>query len=62
MSTIPATAVSVRKPLYQSLFVQVLVALLLGIALGMALPDFAIDRAKASRVLDGDELVDVTAG
>ena len=42
MSTISATAVSVRKPLYQSLFVQVLVALLLGIALGMAVPDFAV--------------------
>src|SRR6266852_358589 len=42
MSTISATAVSVRKPLYQSLFVQVLVALLLGIVLGMAAPDFAI--------------------
>src|SRR3981189_2025093 len=42
MSTISATAVSVRKPLYQSLFVQVLVALLLGIVLGMAVPDFAI--------------------
>src|SRR6267154_368398 len=41
MSTISATAVSVRKPLYQSLFVQVLVALLLGIVLGMAAPDFA---------------------
>src|SRR6202521_3634228 len=42
MSTISATAVSVRKPLYQSLFVQVLAALLLGIALGMAVPDFAV--------------------
>src|SRR5712675_2780595 len=42
MSTISATAVSVRKPLYQSLFVQVLVALLLGIVLGVATPDFAI--------------------
>src|SRR5467141_4909182 len=42
MSTISATAVSVRKPLYQSLFVQVLVALLLGIVLGMAVPDFAV--------------------
>src|SRR3979490_1211233 len=42
MSTISATAVSVRKPLYQSLFVQVLVALLLGIVLGMAAPDFAV--------------------
>src|SRR6266436_10017109 len=43
MSTISATAVSVRKPLYQSLFVQVLVALLLGIVLGMAVPDFAVE-------------------
>src|SRR5476649_2905556 len=42
MSTIAATAASVRKPLYRSLFVQVLVALLLGIVLGMAVPDFAI--------------------
>jgi aerobic C4-dicarboxylate transport protein len=42
MSTISATAVSVPKPLYQSLFVQVLAALLLGIALGMAAPDFAV--------------------
>ncbi len=42
MSTISATAVSARKPLYQSLFVQVLAALLLGIALGMAVPDFAV--------------------
>jgi len=33
MSTISATAVSAPKPLYQSLFVQVLVALLLGVAL-----------------------------
>src|SRR4030081_311364 len=43
MSTISATAVSVRKPLYQSLFVQVLVALLLGIVLGVAVPDFAVE-------------------
>src|SRR5882724_2150359 len=42
MSTISARAVSVRKPLYQSLFVQVLAALLLGIALGAAVPDFAV--------------------
>src|SRR5712671_4486832 len=42
MSTISATAVSVRKPLYHSLFVQVLAALLLGIVLGMAVPDFAV--------------------
>src|SRR5260370_262462 len=43
MSTISETAVSVRKPLYQSLFVQVLVALLLGIVLGMAVSDFAVE-------------------
>src|SRR6202167_5915406 len=42
MSTIAATVVATRKPLYQSLFVQVLAALLLGIVLGMAVPDFAI--------------------
>src|SRR5712675_1225105 len=42
MATITTTAPVVRKPLYTSLFVQVLVALLLGIVLGMAVPDFAI--------------------
>src|ERR1700750_2226864 len=42
MSTISAAAPIARKPLYTSLFVQVLVALLLGIVLGMAAPDFAI--------------------
>src|SRR6201994_5226268 len=42
MSTITAPVVGTRKPLYQSLFVQVLIALLLGIVLGMAAPDFAI--------------------
>src|SRR3977135_1778374 len=42
MSTISATAPVARKPLYTSLFVQVLVALLLGIVLGVAVPDFAI--------------------
>jgi aerobic C4-dicarboxylate transport protein len=42
MSTISAAAPIARKPLYTSLFVQVLVALLLGIVLGMAVPDFAI--------------------
>src|SRR5437868_463540 len=42
MSTIAATATEARKPLYTSLFVQVLAALLLGIVLGMAAPDFAI--------------------
>src|SRR5256886_7116813 len=42
MTTIAATATEARKPLYMSLFVQVLAALLLGIVLGMAAPDFAI--------------------
>jgi len=42
MSTIAAEATTARKPLYTSLFVQVLVALLLGIVIGMAAPDFAI--------------------
>src|ERR1700694_1798259 len=43
MSTMTTTtATAPRKPLYTSLFVQVLVALLLGIVLGMAVPDFAI--------------------
>src|ERR1700750_1226922 len=42
MSTISAAAPIARKPLYTSLFVQVLVALLLGIVLGMAVPDFAV--------------------
>src|SRR5437660_12425538 len=43
MSTITAVAATdTRKPLYTSLFVQVLVALLLGIVLGMAVPDFAV--------------------
>ena len=42
MSTISAAAPAARKPLYTSLFVQVLVALLLGIVLGMAAPDFAV--------------------
>src|SRR5438270_12521080 len=42
MSTISAAAPIARKPLYSSLFIQVLVALLLGIVLGMAAPDFAI--------------------
>src|ERR1700730_17984288 len=44
MATITTTTAPVaRKPLYQSLFVQVLVALLLGIALGVATPDFAVE-------------------
>src|SRR6266478_6412302 len=42
MTTITAAAPDARKPLYTSLFVQVLAALLLGIVLGMAAPDFAI--------------------
>src|SRR5258708_21779191 len=42
MSTLSAAAPIARKPLYTSLFVQVLVALLLGILLGMAVPDFAV--------------------
>jgi aerobic C4-dicarboxylate transport protein len=42
MSTVTATAAETRKPLYTSLFVQVLAALLLGIVLGMATPDFAV--------------------
>src|SRR5258707_2794531 len=42
MSTITATAApAAPKPLYTSLFVQVLAALLLGVVLGMATPDFA---------------------
>src|ERR1700758_5104947 len=36
------TTTSERKPLYTSLFVQVLAALILGIVLGMATPDFAV--------------------
>src|SRR5260221_4368598 len=42
MTTITATAPVVRKPLYTSLFVQVLAAPLLGIVLGVAAPDFAV--------------------
>ncbi len=37
-----AAGVSARKPLYSSLFVQVLAALVLGVILGIAVPDFAI--------------------
>jgi aerobic C4-dicarboxylate transport protein len=36
------TAAAPAKPLYTSLFVQVLAALILGIVLGMVVPDFAI--------------------
>jgi aerobic C4-dicarboxylate transport protein len=42
MSTITAAAPAERKPLYTSLFVQVLVALILGIVLGVATPEFAV--------------------
>ncbi|MDN3276121.1 dicarboxylate/amino acid:cation symporter [Frankia sp. RB7] len=42
MSTIAAAPAAERKPLYTSLFVQVLAALVLGIILGVATPDFAI--------------------
>src|SRR3979490_1169264 len=42
MTTITTAAPVARKPLYTSLFVQVLAALLLGIVLGMAVPDFAV--------------------
>src|ERR1700754_1708518 len=42
MSTIAAAPAAESKPLYTSLFVQVLAALVLGIALGMVAPDFAV--------------------
>ncbi|MDH6262691.1 dicarboxylate/amino acid:cation symporter [Bradyrhizobium sp. BR13661] len=42
MSTITAAPTAEPKPLYTSLFVQVLAALVLGIVLGVAAPDFAI--------------------
>src|SRR6201994_2666028 len=42
MATVTTAAPIVRKPLYASLFFQVVIALVLGIALGMAVPDFAI--------------------
>jgi aerobic C4-dicarboxylate transport protein len=42
ITTTTTTTTSERKPLYTSLFVQVLAALVLGIVLGMATPDFAI--------------------
>ena len=42
MATITTAAPAARKPIYSSLFVQVLAALLLGIVLGMGVPDFAI--------------------
>jgi aerobic C4-dicarboxylate transport protein len=42
MTTITTTASAARKPLYASLFFQVLVGLILGIVLGVAVPDFAV--------------------
>ena len=42
MSTIAAAPAAERKPLYTSLFIQVLAALVLGIVLGVVAPDFAI--------------------
>ncbi|MCP3410074.1 dicarboxylate/amino acid:cation symporter [Bradyrhizobium sp. CCGB01] len=42
MSTIAAAPAAESKPLYTSLFVQVLAALILGIVLGMLVPDFAV--------------------
>src|SRR5262245_14511358 len=42
MTTITAAAESPRKPIYHSLFVQVLAALLLGILIGMVAPEFAV--------------------
>ena len=42
MATITTTAPVARKPIYTSLFAQVLMALILGIVLGMATPDFAV--------------------
>src|SRR5471032_126221 len=42
MSTITAAAPAAPKPLYTSLFVQVLVALLLGVVIGVAAPEFAV--------------------
>src|SRR6201990_444118 len=41
-ATITTSAPAARKPIYTSLFVQVLAALVLGIVLGMAVPDFAV--------------------
>src|SRR3954454_13700829 len=42
MSTIAAAPAAEPKPLYKSLFVQVLAALILGVVLGVATPDFAV--------------------
>ncbi len=41
-SAVAAPPLSRRKPIYNSLFAQVVFALLLGVVLGMATPDFAI--------------------
>src|ERR1700760_1918859 len=41
-ATIATSAPAARKPIYTSLFVQVLAALVLGVVLGMATPDFAV--------------------
>src|ERR1051326_5122785 len=43
MATITTAAPTTRKPLYTSLFVQVLAALVLGVVLGMATPSFAVE-------------------
>src|SRR3979411_2353412 len=51
MSTMSAAEPVARKPLYTSLFVQVLVALLLGVVLGMATPDFAVSLKILSDAL-----------
>src|SRR5580693_2355971 len=49
MATITTTTAPVaRKPLYSSLFVQVLAALVLGIVIGMAWPDFAVSLKPLS--------------
>src|SRR6201994_1866020 len=42
MATVTTAAPIVRKPLYASLFFQVLAALILGVVLGVAAPDFAV--------------------
>jgi aerobic C4-dicarboxylate transport protein len=42
MATITTTAPAARKPLYTSLFLQVLAGLILGVGLGVAVPDFAV--------------------
>ncbi len=42
MTTMTTAAAIERKPIYSSLFVQVLAALVLGIVLGMVAPDFAV--------------------